>query len=36
VRGPAPTAGQHTFDVLGGLGLSDGELDRLATNGVIG
>ncbi len=35
-RGPAPSLGQHTRDVLGGLGLSDDELDRLKANGIIG
>jgi crotonobetainyl-CoA:carnitine CoA-transferase CaiB-like acyl-CoA transferase len=34
-RGPAPTAGQHTFDVLTELGVSEDELATLATNGVI-
>ena len=34
-RGPAPEAGEHTFDVLAELGVSDEELARLATDGVI-
>jgi crotonobetainyl-CoA:carnitine CoA-transferase CaiB-like acyl-CoA transferase len=34
---PAPTLGQHTHEVLSGLlGLTTAELDRLATDGVIG
>jgi crotonobetainyl-CoA:carnitine CoA-transferase CaiB-like acyl-CoA transferase len=36
VRGPAPAAGEHTFDVLTQLGLGDEELARLAEDGVIG
>ncbi len=35
VRGPAPEAGEHTFDVLSELGVGDEELARLATDGVI-
>ena len=35
--GPAPTLGEHNDAVLGGdLGLTRGELDRLAAEGVIG
>ena len=36
VRGPAPTAGQHTFDVLAELGIEGDALNELATNGVLG
>jgi crotonobetainyl-CoA:carnitine CoA-transferase CaiB-like acyl-CoA transferase len=36
VRGPAPEAGQHTFEVLSEFGISEDELSRLATDGVIG
>jgi crotonobetainyl-CoA:carnitine CoA-transferase CaiB-like acyl-CoA transferase len=36
VRRPAPRLGEHTADVLGELGVSGDELDRLATAGVIG
>jgi crotonobetainyl-CoA:carnitine CoA-transferase CaiB-like acyl-CoA transferase len=36
VRGPAPAAGEHTFEVLTQLGLGDDELARLAEDGVIG
>ena len=32
---PAPLLGQHTGEVLGELGLSREEIDRLATAGVI-
>jgi crotonobetainyl-CoA:carnitine CoA-transferase CaiB-like acyl-CoA transferase len=32
---PAPLLGQHTADVLGELGLSREEIDRLATAGVV-
>jgi crotonobetainyl-CoA:carnitine CoA-transferase CaiB-like acyl-CoA transferase len=35
-RGPAPTLGQHTDEVLGELGVSDAELDRLRAEHVIG
>jgi len=35
-RGPAPAAGQHTFDVLAELGIEGEALDRLAVNGVLG
>lgn len=36
VQGPAPTPGQHTFEVLAELGIDDNDLDRLAMNGVLG
>ncbi len=36
VRGPAPENGQHTFEVLSELGITEEELADLATNGVIG
>jgi crotonobetainyl-CoA:carnitine CoA-transferase CaiB-like acyl-CoA transferase len=36
VRGPAPSPGQHTFDVLADYGIDDDELDKLATDGVLG
>ncbi len=36
VRGPAPTPGQDTFDVLAELGIEGDELNRLATDGVLG
>ncbi len=35
-RGGAPEAGAHTFEVLTELGVSDEEITKLATNGVIG
>jgi len=35
-RGAAPAAGEHTFEVLSGAGLTDDELARLAADGVIG
>jgi crotonobetainyl-CoA:carnitine CoA-transferase CaiB-like acyl-CoA transferase len=35
-RGPAPEAGEHTFEVLAELGVGDEELARLAVEGVIG
>jgi len=35
-RGPAPTLGQHTDDVLRELGVTDEELDRLRAEYVIG
>lgn len=35
-RGPAPAVGEHTFEILGELGIEGGELDALATTGVIG
>ena len=34
-RGPAPSAGQHTFEVLAELGIGDEELAKLAVDGVI-
>ena len=36
VRGPAPDAGQHTFEVLAALGIEGDELTELVTNGVLG
>ena len=33
-RAPAPTVGQHTAEVLGELGLTDGEIQRLAMLGI--
>ena len=36
VRGPAPAAGEHTFEELTRLGLTDAELAKLAEDGVIG
>jgi len=36
VRGPAPAAGEHTFEELTRLGLTDEELAKLAEEGVIG
>ena len=35
-RGPAPAAGEHTFEVLAELGIEGEELARLATDEVIG
>jgi crotonobetainyl-CoA:carnitine CoA-transferase CaiB-like acyl-CoA transferase len=35
-RSPSPTMGQHNREVLGELGLSDAEIDQLASDGVIG
>ena len=35
-RGPAPTLGQHTDDVLSELGVTDEELDHLRAEHVIG
>jgi crotonobetainyl-CoA:carnitine CoA-transferase CaiB-like acyl-CoA transferase len=35
-RGPAPAAGEHTFEVLSAAGLTDDELAKLAADGVIG
>jgi crotonobetainyl-CoA:carnitine CoA-transferase CaiB-like acyl-CoA transferase len=34
-RGPAPEAGEHTFEVLAELGVGEEELTQLATDGVI-
>jgi formyl-CoA transferase len=31
----APRLGEHTRDVLGSIGVTDGELDRLASEGVV-
>jgi crotonobetainyl-CoA:carnitine CoA-transferase CaiB-like acyl-CoA transferase len=37
IRNAPPTLGQHNREVLGGiLGLSDAEIDRLASDGIIG
>jgi crotonobetainyl-CoA:carnitine CoA-transferase CaiB-like acyl-CoA transferase len=33
---PAPLLGEHTAEVLGELGLSEAEIDRLAAAGAIG
>ena len=35
-RGPAPEAGEHTFEVLAALGIEGDELTELVTNGVVG
>jgi len=35
-RGPSPTVGEHTRDVLTALGLSSAELDELVASGIIG
>lgn len=35
-QGPAPGLGEHTGDVLEGLGLSDAERQRLAQAGAFG
>ncbi len=35
-RGPAPAAGEHTFELLEELGVTEEELVRLAQDGVIG
>lgn len=36
VRRPPPMLGQHTSEVLEGLGYSDGEIEEMAGDGVIG
>ena len=36
VRGPSPAAGEHTQEVLEGLGLPPDRIAELATNGVLG
>lgn len=36
VRGPAPEAGQHTFDVLSDLGLTEDEIGELAAKELLG
>lgn len=36
IHGPAPAAGEHTFDVLTELGIEGEEMDRLVTDGAIG
>jgi glutaryl-CoA transferase len=36
VRRPAPRLGEHTREVLGELGISTSEIDRLATLGAVG
>ena len=35
IFGPPPTLGEHTREVLAGLGLSDDELRGLSSQGVI-
>ena len=35
-RGPAPEAGEHTFDILAEFGVTPDELTQLATDGVLG
>lgn len=35
-RGPAPEVGEHNASVLADLGLSEGEIDRLVLDGVLG
>ena len=35
-RGPAPTLGEHTFDVLTEFGVTSDEIAALATDGVLG
>ena len=34
-RGPAPELGQHTREVLRGLGLSDAEVDAAVADGLV-
>jgi crotonobetainyl-CoA:carnitine CoA-transferase CaiB-like acyl-CoA transferase len=36
VRGPAPEAGEHTFDILAELGIEGEALDKLAAGGALG
>jgi crotonobetainyl-CoA:carnitine CoA-transferase CaiB-like acyl-CoA transferase len=36
VRGPAPEAGEHTYDILSEFGVGEEEMAALATDGVIG
>jgi crotonobetainyl-CoA:carnitine CoA-transferase CaiB-like acyl-CoA transferase len=37
IRRAPPTLGEHNREILGGmLGLSDGEIDQLAREGIIG
>jgi crotonobetainyl-CoA:carnitine CoA-transferase CaiB-like acyl-CoA transferase len=36
IRSPAPAVGEHTFEILSGLGVPDGELDRFAKEGIVG
>lgn len=35
-RGAAPSLGEHTFEVLGAMGVSEEEMGELAANGVVG
>jgi crotonobetainyl-CoA:carnitine CoA-transferase CaiB-like acyl-CoA transferase len=35
VRRPAPRLGEHTREVLGELGISSSEIDRLASFGAV-
>jgi crotonobetainyl-CoA:carnitine CoA-transferase CaiB-like acyl-CoA transferase len=36
LRRPAPALGQHTAEILGGLGLDLAEIEGLARDGVVG
>ncbi len=37
IRNPPPTLGEHNREILGGiLGLSNGEIEELARDGIIG
>ena len=36
VRGPAPEAGEHTFEVLAEMGIEGDELEQLVTAGAVG